>query len=361
MTKSWSVTSGDEHGELVAGELGELGPLRQHGLDAITDLDQQPVPGHRAERVVDLLEGHQVQEHQGHAQARCRGRPGWPSRGAPGASCGSAAPSPGRAAPGTPSPARRAAAWRRAGRWRGPRWRGWPSVSKSRRSSSTNELTSVSRLATTIAPTVRPSVVSGTIAASFTPTSPNHPGSGCPGSKSRDVSSGRSSARSAASSVGEMLVRVDRHRLAITRRVAGALGRTGGSRRAPARRAGSRGRRARPPAPAPSSSRAAERPGEVVQRLEVLVALGEPREGAVEHEQHARRRRRRASRGRTRPRGSPRGRCRASVFAMATRPPDEQGPAMTHPATGEAAEDRDRERHRAVPRPGSAAEGAARR
>ena len=81
------------------------------------------------------------------------------------------------------------------------------SVSNSRRSSSTNELTSVRRLATTMAPTVSPSVVSGTIAASFTPISPSHPGSGSPGTNSRASLRGSSRLRSDVSWSDDTLAR----------------------------------------------------------------------------------------------------------------------------------------------------------
>ena len=67
-TASWSVTSRHEHGELVAGEPGQLRPLGQQRLDAVAHLLEEPVAGGDAERVVDLLEGHQVDEHEGHAE-----------------------------------------------------------------------------------------------------------------------------------------------------------------------------------------------------------------------------------------------------------------------------------------------------
>ena len=59
---------GDEHGELVAGELRQQGSIGQHRLDAVPDLDEQPIAGHGAQRVVDLLEGHQVEEDQRDAE-----------------------------------------------------------------------------------------------------------------------------------------------------------------------------------------------------------------------------------------------------------------------------------------------------
>ena len=287
MTKSWSVTSGDEHGELVAGELGELGLLRQHGLDAIADLDQQPVAGHRAERVVDLLEGHQVQEHQGHAQAARRGRPGWRSRGAPGASCGSAAPSPGRAAPGTPSPCASCC-----------------SVATSRPLARATLAWLAKRLE-------EPQVVLDERADLGEPVGHDHrPHRQAVGGQRNDrrilhphlaqpprqrlprLEEPRRVVRQEQRQIRRQLSRRDvgarrSSSPRITRRVAGALGRTGGRRRAPC----SPRRISRAPSTTACSSsvdldRIAERPGEVVQRLQVLVTLGEPRERAVEHEQH---------------------------------------------------------------------------
>ena len=214
-----------------------------------------------------------------------RGPPGSPSRAAPGASCGSGSPVTGSCSAwyafswasccsvATSRPLARATlAW-------------LASVSNSRRSSSTNELTSVSRLATTIAPTVTPSVVSGTIAASFTPTSPSHPGSGSPGSNSRASLSGSSSARSAASSAGEMLAAID----VVAPRQQARCGHAGPNRREQQGTVLAAQDLASAEHHGPLELlevRAAERPGEVVQRLQVLVALREAHVGAVEQEQH---------------------------------------------------------------------------
>src|SRR3546814_16503721 len=53
---------GHQHGELVAGEAGQGRGVGQEGLDAVADLDEEPVAGGCAEGVVDLLERVEVDE-----------------------------------------------------------------------------------------------------------------------------------------------------------------------------------------------------------------------------------------------------------------------------------------------------------
>ena len=89
-TTSWSVTSVTSTANWSPVNRASCGPLGQQRLDAIADLHEEPVAGGDAERVVDLLEGHEVDEHQGHAELAAPGVRRSPSRGAPGASCGSA-------------------------------------------------------------------------------------------------------------------------------------------------------------------------------------------------------------------------------------------------------------------------------
>ncbi len=58
------IGDGQEHGELVAAEAGGLGVLGQGLAEPVGDLEEQPVAGEMAQRVVDRAEPVQVDQHK---------------------------------------------------------------------------------------------------------------------------------------------------------------------------------------------------------------------------------------------------------------------------------------------------------